>query len=466
MQRIAKNSFFIFAGEIIVRIITFFTTLVLIRYLGSGEFGKYSLVFAFLSFFEFFRGMAVDPIIIRELSKDEKRGAYLIGSAITLKFFFSLIGIVLCWIILQLMHYPPDIKMFIYIASLTIIFSFGTLFNNIFQAKLLMKYIIAVTVFIKILLAIFTVALVFLKAKLFYFIALNLLLYIIQIILVFYKSKRFLPVKVLVDLAAWKELLKNSWPISVSIIFVSIYGKIDHVMLFKMRGSYDLGFYAAAIKLTELLVAIAAILMTSIFPLLSEYARTSPDAFKKTYELAFKYLMLFIIPIAVMVTLYSRQIILLCYGRNFLASASPLSILIWSTVFIYIGIVHSNLLVAVNLQHLDVIFTSSFLVINVLLNLFLIPRYSFVGAAIAMAVSYAAIIVPISYALRRTRRFARAIISSMIKPSLAAFSAGYLVYFFSRLNRVYLFASNIIYKRNKFTGYQIRQKNLCQICAS
>ncbi len=163
IKKVAKNSLIIFTGEIIIRIITFFITLTVIRYLGSGDFGKYSLVYAFLSFFQIFVGTAIDPIILRELSRNPQKGGELIGSAITLRFFFSLIGLILCWITLQWMHYPADIKLLIYLASLWLPFSFGLSFDNIFQAKLLMKYVTVAMVIMKILIAIFTIMLIFLK---------------------------------------------------------------------------------------------------------------------------------------------------------------------------------------------------------------------------------------------------------------------------------------------------------------
>jgi len=86
---LARNSLFIFVGEIISRLAGFFVNLILIRYLGSGEFGKYSLVYAFLSFFQIFTNIGIDSVIVRELSRNPQRGARLIGSAVSLRFFFS-----------------------------------------------------------------------------------------------------------------------------------------------------------------------------------------------------------------------------------------------------------------------------------------------------------------------------------------------------------------------------------------
>ncbi len=445
VKKVAKNSLIIFTGEIIVRIITFFITLIFIRYLGIGDFGKYSLIYAFLSFFQIFAGAAIDPIILREFSRDARKGREFIESAISLRFFFSLIGLILCWIVLQWMRYPADIKLFIYLASLWLPFSCGLLFNNIFQAKLLMKYVTLVTVIMKILLAIFTIMLILLKAKLFYFILVNLLIYIAQIIFIYYQLRKLLSISVKMDLGIWKELVKNSWPLTLSIVFVGILSRIDQLMLFQMKGKEELGFYAAAVKLAEYPFIVGGAFLTSVIPLLFEYAVTSPDLFKRIYQISLKYLMIFIIPIAVMTTLYSRQIILACYGQDFLPSQTALAILIWSTVFGYTAFVHSNLLVATNLQLFDIIFTGFPAILNIFLNLILIPKYSFIGAAIATTISFG-LYIPISYALKRTRVFAIVIVRSMIKPFLASLFAIYLVYLLSPLNLIFnLILSLFIY---------------------
>lgn len=185
--------------------------------------------------------------------------------------------------------------------------------------------------------------------------------------------------------------------------------------------------------------------MTSTIPLLYKYAQTSPGSFKKIYESSFKYLMIFIMPVAVIVTLYSRQIILICFGQAFLPSQYGLAILIWSTVFVFAGLIHSNLLLATNLQRLDIIFTGSSVALNIFLNFILIPTYGFVGAAVATTVSYG-FGVPLSYALKRTRQFGRAMIRSMVKPLLASVIACYPLYFFSTMSSIYKFIlSGFIY---------------------
>ncbi|OGX23090.1 MAG: hypothetical protein A3K54_04485, partial [Omnitrophica WOR_2 bacterium RBG_13_44_8] len=327
VRRIAKNSFFVFTGEIIMRLIAFFAGLILIRYLGSADFGMYSLIYTFISFFQIFMDMGIDSIIVRELAKDAKKGEELIGNGVTLKFFFSLVGIILCWVILQGMHYPLDIKMLIYIASLGMVFSFGTLFNDIFQAKLVMQYPTVINIMMKVILTALTIIFIFLKAKLFYFILINLAVYIAQVMIIFYQARKLLPVRLRMNFEIWKELLRQSWPLAVSTFFISIYTRIDQLLLFSMKGKEELGFYAASVKLAELPSVLVGAFIVSVFPLFSEYYVASPEAFKKIYEKSFKYLMMFIIPVAMLLMLYSRQVILACYGQSFLPSRISLAIL-------------------------------------------------------------------------------------------------------------------------------------------
>lgn len=443
VRKVAKNTLFFLTGNIIERIIGFFITLILIRYLGSGNFGKYSLVYAFPALFQFFTIMGIDPIVLRELSQDSKKGAELIGNAIILKILFSLIGLFLCWTILQWMNYPPDIKILIYLVSLSMVFSSGMLLTNIFYAQLLIKYPIMIAIAMRVLHAMFVFILIFLKATLFYFILINLLIYILHVFFIYYQSKKILYFQVAINLKMWKELLKNSLPLAISSIFISIYVRIDQVMLFRMKGQEEVGLYAAAVKIAELPAVLAVFFLVSVVPLLSKYAKTSPDLFKKTYQMVFKYLMIIIMPVAILTMLYSKQIILICYGRDFFPSQVALAILIWSTVFIYAGILHNNLLVATNLQHLDIIFTGSSAILNIFLNLILIPKYSFNGAAIATVVSYG-LGAPLSYLFKKTRPFAKAMIKAMIKPFLAAILAGYLTYLFLPLNSIFKLVISIV----------------------
>jgi O-antigen/teichoic acid export membrane protein len=206
-----------------------------------------------------------------------------------------------------------------------------------------------------------------------------------------------------------------------------IYSRIDQIMLFKMKGAKAVGYYAAAVKLTEIFNIIPVAFMTSIFLLFSKYFVTSQEKLEKTYKLSFKYLSTAIMPIAVGISILSEPIIRLIYGEQFLGSSLALRILIWSEVFVFLGSVHISILISVGLQKLDFIFTSSGAIVNIILNLLLIPHYGIVGASIATVISYG-LGVPLSCALKKTRSYGKALANSTLKPLIAAGMMGCFTY--------------------------------------
>ena len=231
-----------------------------------------------------------------------------------------------------------------------------------------------------------------------------------------------------IDFAIWKKLIAESWPLVLTAIAVMIYTKIDQLMLFQMKGPQAVGYYSAAVKLVEVLGLLPGAFMLSVFPFMSEYFKTSEYSFEKSYRLAFKYMLLIIIPIAVGTTLVSGQIIELCYGKAFVPSATALAILIWSEIWVFIGMVNNGVLVAAKQQKIYLVFTGILAAINIILNLILIPRYSFIGAAIAAVISYNAGQV-MYYIYPKTRNYALSSYKSMVKPFLASVIMGAAIYY-------------------------------------
>jgi O-antigen/teichoic acid export membrane protein len=155
-------------------------------------------------------------------------------------------------------------------------------------------------------------------------------------------------------------------------------------------------------------------------------------------------LLAFIIPVAVIFTIFSDQLTLGFYGREFLSSSLALRILIWAEVFVFMGVVNNSILVSTNQQKLDPLFTGASAVINVILNVILIPRYSFVGAAIASLVSYS--IGPImGYFIPSTAAYSRSMLIFSLRPLLASLLMAYCINCTRNYFLISIFISPLIY---------------------
>jgi O-antigen/teichoic acid export membrane protein len=200
-------------------------------------------------------------------------------------------------------------------------------------------------------------------------------------------SKKLVKVSFDIDLSLMKQLIKEAVPIAVASVFTVVYFKIDVLMLSFLRGDAEVGFYSAAYRITDALVFLPAAFTTSTFPLMSKYFKDSFDSFSFAYARTFKYLFAAGLLIAVLVTFASEKIILTFYGPEYQNSVIALQILIWATAITFISVLISSTCVSSGNQ--QIISKTAILasLLNVILNLILIPSTGYVGAAIATVFS-------------------------------------------------------------------------------
>jgi O-antigen/teichoic acid export membrane protein len=183
------------------------------------------------------------------------------------------------------------------------------------------------------------------------------------------------------DWQMWKDALKNAWPIGIVTATVMLYFRIDVLMLQAMKGDSAVGLYSAARGLMELTFIIPSMLMVSMFPLMCQYYTSAQTSLNMAYGKSIKYLFAVALPMALLVTLLADHIIVIIYGDKFFGASDALRILIWAAVLIYINSVVGSMYIATNRQRTYLVLAIIALVSNVLLNLVLIPRLSYIGTS-------------------------------------------------------------------------------------
>lgn len=447
-RKVAINTIALFTTKLLSSILSLLISVLLARHLGASGYGDYSIVFAYLSFFQVLTGLGIDSIVVKEVSRDASNQNAVVSNAIILKIIFSILAILAAIIIAHLMGYSKDIRLLIYIASFAMIFSFGTVYTALFQSKLKAAYYTIPELIVNIVISLLMFLFILLKAPIVVFVLLQSLIVIPITVIYVIASKKFIDFKAgfQYDSVLCRSMLSQSWPIFLSSVFVSIYMRIDQVMLFRMVGANELGLYSAGVKLAESLNIIPIVFMTSIYPLLCDNFVRSKEMFTKMYTRSFKYMSIVILPIAVGTTLLSGRIMTFFFGGSFLEASGTLSILIWSEIFVFLGVVFANVLTAAGIQRYMFLFTLLGAVINVILNIILIPRYGIIGASIATLLSYGVFGLILQYMIRETRIFTVDYLVSLIKPASCVIPMGLFVYFTSNLNLFFvILMSAVIY---------------------
>ena len=389
IQRITKNFAVLLISQTIVYILGFFFVMYTARYLGTEGFGVLSFAIAFTGIFNIFTDLGLNTLIIREVSKDVSLAQKYLGNIAVMKIILVAITFGLLALAINLMGYPKETIIVVYLVGLAVIFySFDAMFTSIFRAHEKMEYQSAGLILRSGLMLIGTLIIISRGLSIIEF---GLLYLLVSTIVLSYSFGisiwKFTKPKIEVDWEFWKKIIKEAWPMGGMAICIMIYFRIDTVMLSLMKGDVAVGLYNAAYRLSESSTVIPAIFMSAVFPLLSKYHERAKSSFVRTYEKSVKYLLYLALPMAVVITFLAQPIVNLIFGSEFSGSAVALQVLIWASAVMYVTMVLGTTLVTANKQMFGLKVNIITVILNIIMNVFMISRYSYVGAAITTIIS-------------------------------------------------------------------------------
>lgn len=384
-RKIAKNTSIYFLTNSLSLVIVFFTTMYTARYLGADGYGILSLALALSGIFALIADLGISTLTTREVAKNKSLTVKFVGNALVLKSVLAIIAIAITFLIANLGNYPPEAVITIYIISLSILVGvFPRIFSSIFQAYEKMEYPSMNIIISAIFLFLGTLFLMWKGSGVIEFAFLNLGVSVIVLgySLFVYSWKISVP-KIEFDITFLKALTKRSLPFGLISLSDVIYTYLDSVMLSLLKPIEVLGWYSAAYKLLLVLVVIPDAINFAVFPVMAKYFNSSQDSLKFIYERYFKLMIIISIPLSFGTMFLADKIILLIFGPAYSNSAVILQILIWTIIFKFAGAPFYQLFQATNRELVITRISVICVIINLILNLLLIPKFSYIGASVA-----------------------------------------------------------------------------------
>ena len=236
-------------------------------------------------------------------------------------------------------------------------------------------------------------------------------------------------------------------PLGITFIITTVYFKVDVPILQRFRPYSEVGYYTFAYKPFESLLFIPFALRSVVFPVLSVYHRRSPERVLPLAEKFFKALVILGWPITVGVFLLAPQFNSLLH--LYPGSEPALQILALAIVFMFADNTFAATLNAIDKQNVFALVAMVGLVINVGVNLVVIPHYGYLGASWAVVVTEAALVV-VGWLVLRAQLGTIPLVSTSWKALVAGLVMGAFIYVANpHQNRVLLFvvvvASALIY---------------------
>jgi O-antigen/teichoic acid export membrane protein len=440
IQRFAKNIGSLFTSQILSYLISLVYTIYLVRYLGVENYGILSFALALVSILGIFADFGLNILTTREISRENSLTNKYLNNVFSLKLLQISILIVLLVLIVKILGYPSKTMYVIYFMLIFLVFStFSSFFASIFQAYEKLEYQSIAGVLNNVLMLIGVLILIYYNYGLVTFTVLYALVAgVILIYYIFILTKRFkLPLpKIRIDWDFWVPTIKTAAQFGLAGVFVTIYIWIDSVMLSFMQGDQAVGLYNAAYRIVLLLIFIPAVVNTAIFPVMSRLYESSTDSLKLIVEKYFKYMILIGLPIGVGITLLANKIIILIFGQAFIESAPALQILIWATVFTFANSAFVQLFQSTNRQVFLTKITFIGMIVNIILNLILIPKFSFIAASFNTLITEFLILAMVLIVAQRIGYVnnGKKLINDSIKIIISTIIMGLFIWIFKDLN--------------------------------
>jgi O-antigen/teichoic acid export membrane protein len=387
-----KNSSWVFAEKIVRMITGLFVGIWVARYLGPEQFGLFSYAQSFVGLFTAIATLGLDGVVVRELVKDEGRKYELLGTAFWLKVLGAFSVLLIVSVAVTFTSNDTDTNMLVAIITSATIFQSFNIIDFYFQSKVMSKFVVYANFISLFVSSIIKVILILNEAPL---VAFAWVIFFDGLILacglIYFYSKKNQEVNITkfkfrINVAFL--LLKDSWPLILSAIVVSIYMRIDQVMIKEMIDTESVGQYAAAVRISEIWYFLPMAISTSLLPALINAKKRSEKLYYARLQKLFDLMVWMAIAIAVPMAFLSDRVAILLYGEQYNQTGGVLMIHIWAGVFVFLGVASGKWILVENLPLLSFWRTFYGMIINIILNSILIPAYGIQGSAIATLISY------------------------------------------------------------------------------
>ncbi len=391
LQNILANTGWLFADRILRMVVGLFVGVWIARYMGPEQFGVYNYALVFVGMFSALSNLGLDGIVVRNVVRDSASKDTILGTAFFLKFAGGIITLIVS--VGAIMALRPGDSVTGWLVGITAVGTIFQAFDTIdfwFQSQVKSKYTVYVRNGAFLMITLVKILLILTRSPLISFACAGLAEIVagtIGLIFAYRLHGNYLN-KWRMSLPYAKELLADSWPLICSCLAVGFFMKIDQVMLREMIGSEAAGIYAAATRISEIWYFIPIIIVSSVSPAIVDAKKTGEHLYYRRLRKLFHFTAGLAFAIAIPTTILSKYFVLLLFGKSYAAAGPILAIHIWATLFYFLGIVQGPWNVTEGLMNLSLKRTLITAVVNIILNLILIPMYSGIGAAISTVAAY------------------------------------------------------------------------------
>jgi O-antigen/teichoic acid export membrane protein len=433
--KIAYNTLIQFGGKIITTGLSLIAVAAITRYLGRVGFGQYTTIITFLSFFAILADFGLTLVTSQLISRPNTDEEKILGNLLAWRLVSAIIFLGLAPIMVLFFPYSAEIKIGVAIASSSFIFiALNQVLVGFFQKRLRMDRVSFSEVISRTVLVVGILAVVKFDWGLFGILWVTVASAAVNFLFHFLFACAWTRLKLRFDFSLWRKIFITAWPLAVTTALNLIYLKTDILFLSllsrptKIGLTAEVGLYGVAYRVIDVLVTFPFMFAGIILPILTyRWARADYQGFKQVLQKSFDVMAFLAVPLAVGTQLTAQEIITLVAGPDFAAAGKILQVLIVAAAAIFLGVVFSHAVIALDKQK-QIIKAYLFTAVTAVAGyLIFIPYFSYFGAAAVTVYSEIAIAVANAWLVWRVSGF-RPRLNVFFKSFLAAIIMAGFIY--------------------------------------
>ncbi|MDA1586594.1 flippase [Bacillus cereus group sp. TH230-1LC] len=406
-NKVINNFSWLVGEKIFTMIIGVLVTALIARYFGPEEYGKFNYALAVVSIFTVISVLGLETLTVKSIVDNK----YDEGTILCTSLFLRLIGGVMLTGIacLTISIIQPDDKalhILVFLMSFTMILKSFEVIEYWIQANQKGKISSTIRIGAYVFGSMLKVLLIIFEGGLFTFAiiySIDALVVGLALMIAYFKIReKISPWTFSIKYA--KEILSKSWYLIISGFMVTMYMRVDQIMLGSMlQNKTELGLYSAAVKIAEMWYFVPMAVIASFNPVIMKNKKLSESSYYRSVQTLYNLVAWLGLIFGVIILIFAKPIVSLLYGPDYINASNILAISIWGGIFAMLGSARSSWLICENLQKYSMVYIFAGCITNIILNFFLIPSLQGYGAAIATLISQILVVLIVPALFKETR---------------------------------------------------------------
>lgn len=384
IKRVFKNASWIVFSKLIKAILTLIVTMIMARKLGPNNYGLINYAASLVSFVIPVMKLGIDSTLVHDIINHPHEEGKYVGTSIianVISGLLCILGIIVFVLFANCGETETIIVCSLY--SITLLFQAIEIVQYWFQAKLLSKYPSIAMLIAYIITSLVQILILLFGGNIYLFAISYSLEFLIISFMLLFLYKKDSPQKLDYSFDTFKLIFNKSKYYIIASMMITIFAHTDKIMIKFMIGNENVGYYSAALTCASMFSFVFAAIIDSFRPVIFEKKKVSNKQFEKYITSLYSIIIVGSLTVSLLMTIFSSLIISIMYGSEYNASISALKIIVWYTTFSYLGSIRNIWIIIENKQNLLWKINLYGAILNIALNLILIPIIGINGAAIA-----------------------------------------------------------------------------------